>query len=438
MSGTWDLHWNRLTQIDVAVTNVAVVAAYDVDFDFDSPNPPRVHLVRINSAGTIGTERVIDNGRQSMSPTLGSTGDSLLAVWSEIVEGRWRLRHAVIDPALRSAIIGEPLIDEAGSQTAPWLIAGDGQFLCLWLIDGEIHAVRIDAEGRVIDGTPLVLATNRPDTSPAQGVWTGVNYVVAWQQAGHVRANRVTARGRVADGLGFDVAVSRASPGALASLPDGKVAIPYGDRIRFLMDEAVPVAPVSLAVQASSQGVQLQWEVSGDFGGASSRLARRALRSPDELAPPPEGYARIAADMDFGGAGSHRYLDSDVEAGQWYAYAIALPMEDGSLVWSAPSIVQTEALMPALALHAPVPNPVRGVATFRLSLPTAAANARLELFDPAGRRVRRIALDRLEPGSHEIAWDGLDDLGREAAAGWFFARLTIGGESRTARFVRIR
>ncbi len=432
----WFFGPNQPTQIDATPMAGGIAAAFDVKLPQYEPLPPRVHVL-FESEGHSKTERVIDNGTMTASPTLASLGDSLLVVWSELIGDRWQLRRAVVDPAGQTPIVGDTFLEEPGSLQYPWLIRGEDQLLCAWWSDAEVHAARLDSRGRVLDTSPLILSAGPAVPGPIDGVWSGLSYVVAWRQGSSVRANRVTSRGRVADGLGLEVGKSQDPPGALASLPDGKVAIPYGDRIRFLTDQAVPVAPVSLAVQATSRGVQLQWEVSGEFGGVSSRLARRALRSPHEVAPPPEGYVRIAADMDFGGAGSHRYLDAEVDAGQWYAYAIALPMQDGSLVWSTPSLVQAQALTPSLALSAPMPNPVRGVANFRFSLPATRDDARLEIFDAAGRLVRRIALGPIEAGSHELAWDGLDDAGLTSPSGLFLARLSANG-SKTVRFLRLR
>ena len=43
----------------------------------------------------------------------------------------------------------------------------------------------------------------------------------------------------------------------------------------------------------------------------------------------------------------------------------------------------------------------------------------------------------LAAGSHERAWDGLDDAGHRAAPGLYWARLTTPGATRVQRFVRL-
>ncbi|HDQ99828.1 MAG TPA: hypothetical protein ENN51_06050 [candidate division WOR-3 bacterium] len=59
---------------------------------------------------------------------------------------------------------------------------------------------------------------------------------------------------------------------------------------------------------------------------------------------------------------------------------------------------------------------------------------RLEVFDALGRAV----WNRTVAGEGVIVWDGTDESGRRLAAGAYFARLTGGEESRTARLVLAR
>ena len=55
----------------------------------------------------------------------------------------------------------------------------------------------------------------------------------------------------------------------------------------------------------------------------------------------------------------------------------------------------------------------------RLERPTSLI---VELFDPAGRRVRRLHQGRLTAGLHRMHWDGRDDGGRLSAPGVYFIR----------------
>lgn len=84
----------------------------------------------------------------------------------------------------------------------------------------------------------------------------------------------------------------------------------------------------------------------------------------------------------------------------------------------------------SLALGAAMPNPVRRGVALRVTLPDERP-ARLELFDVSGRRWR--SADIRGAGEHVQRFDDLAGL----APGLYLARLTHGGQSRTARFVRL-
>lgn len=82
-------------------------------------------------------------------------------------------------------------------------------------------------------------------------------------------------------------------------------------------------------------------------------------------------------------------------------------------------------------------NPFRGETAFTCALP-AVGNARLVLFDCAGRRVRTLLDRQVAAGALPIAWDGRDDAGRELPAGVYLARLSANGEQVSSRAVKLR
>jgi FlgD Ig-like domain len=89
------------------------------------------------------------------------------------------------------------------------------------------------------------------------------------------------------------------------------------------------------------------------------------------------------------------------------------------------------------------PNPSTYDALVRFDLPRA-ARVTFEVFDVAGRLVRRIDGGALPRGPHEFCWDGRDEQGRAAASGVYLAWLRVDdsagweGGSRSARIVRLR
>lgn len=82
------------------------------------------------------------------------------------------------------------------------------------------------------------------------------------------------------------------------------------------------------------------------------------------------------------------------------------------------------------------PNPSRGEVTLRLANPTPgeASDPLLEvsIFDPNGRRVRRLDL---RPGS-PLRWDARDEFGRSVATGTYFARAGRSGPAARIQILR--
>ncbi len=68
-------------------------------------------------------------------------------------------------------------------------------------------------------------------------------------------------------------------------------------------------------------------------------------------------------------------------------------------------------------------NPVRsGYATFTIGL-ARGDRVKIQLFDVAGRLVRTLADRNFIAGEHALTWDGVDNSGRRAARGVYFARV---------------
>jgi hypothetical protein len=103
--------------------------------------------------------------------------------------------------------------------------------------------------------------------------------------------------------------------------------------------------------------------------------------------------------------------------------------QDGTAVGDAP-------LARSLSLDSPWPNPSSGATSLHFSLPRA-GRARLMVLDVAGRRLRTVLDESLGAGPHEARWDGADARGAPAAAGLYWIRLEVAGETAVRRLVRV-
>ncbi len=83
------------------------------------------------------------------------------------------------------------------------------------------------------------------------------------------------------------------------------------------------------------------------------------------------------------------------------------------------------------------PNPSPSRVTVVFSLP-APGRAQVEVFDLAGRLVRRLADTAMETGQHSVEWDGRDDTGTRLHAGTYFYRLSVDGKQvATNKMIRL-
>jgi hypothetical protein len=92
---------------------------------------------------------------------------------------------------------------------------------------------------------------------------------------------------------------------------------------------------------------------------------------------------------------------------------------------------------PAVTELLPIsPNPSSGPVPIRFALGQR-ERVGLEVFDAQGRAVRAMALGLLEPGLHEVVWDGRNQRGALAEPGLYFVRLSMGSRVWTRRVVRM-
>lgn len=85
-------------------------------------------------------------------------------------------------------------------------------------------------------------------------------------------------------------------------------------------------------------------------------------------------------------------------------------------------------------LAAPLPNPAREFCALSFAAGRA-AEARVDVLDVLGRRVRVLLEARVEAGPHELAWDLRDEGGRRVAPGVYVVRARVGGDEDVRRVI---
>ncbi len=105
-----------------------------------------------------------------------------------------------------------------------------------------------------------------------------------------------------------------------------------------------------------------------------------------------------------------------------------------------PSVVDVESSpgvdLPGLVLSSGSPNPFRRRTEVAFDLPLA-SRVSLGIYDVSGRLRRTLVDGRLTAGMHVVAWDGQESSGHAAPPGIYFARVSVAGQARSTKLIRV-
>lgn len=108
------------------------------------------------------------------------------------------------------------------------------------------------------------------------------------------------------------------------------------------------------------------------------------------------------------------------------------------LVFDPPTAVGETPAAAAVALYQNAPNPFNPQTVIAWSM-AEQGRAALAVYDAAGRLVSELVRgDVLAAGRHEVAWNGRDGSGRQAAAGVYFYRLTTEEGTETRKMMMVK
>jgi hypothetical protein len=160
-----------------------------------TPFTPRVSSIAVAADASQGAPEMLSilPARQTQ-PVLASASGRVLAAWGEISGDAAALRTAILDAGGHPVHLDTVAPAFLGANEVSW---NGSEFLAVTYANGELRALRIDANGAAIDAQPIVLGTvNSPWWQRAASVtWAGDRWIVVWPDEEHVRFATVSPAG---------------------------------------------------------------------------------------------------------------------------------------------------------------------------------------------------------------------------------------------------
>ncbi|MBD3179313.1 MAG: T9SS type A sorting domain-containing protein [Candidatus Latescibacteria bacterium] len=114
----------------------------------------------------------------------------------------------------------------------------------------------------------------------------------------------------------------------------------------------------------------------------------------------------------------------------------------GTLTFGSNGIVtdvegQGKGLPEATRLVSVYPNPFNPATRIKFEL-SRRSPVRIVIYDVSGRAVRTLKDRVMDPGRHELTWNGINSTGRNVSSGVYFCRMVTDGTSQTLKMVLLR
>lgn len=201
-------------------------------------------------------------------------------------------------------------------------------------------------------------------------------------------------------------------------------------RVDHLLDTAPPATPSGLSASAQSGDVHMQWTANTEPDLAGYHAYRAAAQSGPWTRL--DGSTLTATTFTDAGAPDSASL--------WYAVSAVdvngneSPRTAAYHVWLQGGDVVA---FQAQAAY-PNPSPLASTVTIPVNVPVNGPfDARIDILNGAGERVRTLQLHGLSPGTNNVTWDGRNEGARTCAPGVYRAWLQASGANQQLKLVRV-
>ena len=213
------------------------------------------------------------------------------------------------------------------------------------------------------------------------------------------------------------------------AMPEGPATIGMASGTMNGSPSTSPATPSGLSASAQPGGVHVQWSANAEPDLAGYHV----YRAPAQSGP----FTRL----DGAAVTTTTFTDASApdSASLWYAVSAVDASGNESARTAAYRVWLQGGDVAAFQVQAayPNPSPLAVTVTIPVNVPVSGPfDARIDILNGAGERVRTLDLRGLTPGTNNVTWDGRSDGNRTCAPGVYRAWLQAGGVSQQVKLVR--
>ena len=208
-----------------------------------------------------------------------------------------------------------------------------------------------------------------------------------------------------------------------------------------VVSEPPDESKIQIDLHYSTYGVQKKWRIHTDFSGEYS-VNLQFNFSPDETVPEgktpfvfvkkePENIWKVYGGYEWDPV-KHRIKALGVDG--FSEWTVGFPETSTGVQTNRPDLPGGFRVGPAF------PNPFNPGTKVHFEIPSGTPDAVLTagIYDALGRRVMEWERRGLDPGTHEIIWDGNSSAGIQMPAGVYFLRLNAGSHAGSVKLILVR
>ncbi len=177
------------------------------------------------------------------------------------------------------------------------------------------------------------------------------------------------------------------------------------------------------------QGISLNWQTTSE----NDNLGFNVLRSRSEKG----AYEKINRELIAAQpAGQYTWVDKNVISGERYFYKVEDISKSGLATQHGP--VSADVPVPKqFELSQNYPNPFNPSTHIRYQMP-AAGKVLLQIYNTNGQLIRTLVDGQVQPGFHQVLWDGRSDAGVPVVTGVYYYRIIANGMSVTKKMAMLK